>query len=218
LYIGVIGSGSTGIRVPLNASTIPTFARSRLVWYQGVDGNGDPATVYHMDVWDGSSWAVGATQYGTAMTGGTNRVGFGCTAQSLGRNKYFDDVMLWSGKAPDAISPGFIWASDESGRVKELHFISQTEVKTAILGDAGLATAKVAGHLWVEGTYLHYIDSTGDERRKEGTKEGATGKVAGHLSTEGAKLRYIDSSGDERYLPTPIAFNAKYLNEAAFNA
>lgn len=57
-----------------------------------------------------------------------------------------------------------------------------------------------AGHLWVEGTYLHYIDENGDERRQEGIKEGATGRATGQMWIESTKLRYIDASGDERYI------------------
>lgn len=53
------------------------------------------------------------------------------------------------------------------------------------------------GHIWIEGTKLHYIDAPGYERAFEGATTGITG-TAGHLWVEGTYLHYIDQNGDER--------------------
>ncbi len=74
------------------------------------------------------------------------------------------------------------------------------EQKTYLATDKSSAVG-APGHIWIEGTTLHWLDSTGVERSKIGTKYGATGVVSGHLWTEGASaIHYIDSAGDERYI------------------
>jgi hypothetical protein len=211
-YIGVTGSGSLGIRIPVNDPTQPNFTRNKVVWYQGVDGDGDPATVYRLDLWGGSSWSTGVTQYGTAMTGGTNRVGFGCTAQSLGRNKYFDDVMLWLGKAPDAISPYFVWGEGE-----KLDFIDHFGVKTRLDGEKEGFTGKQSYQLTVQGIKLAWIDINGDEHRATGEKTGFTSKSPYQIAVQGSKIGYIDEDGNQRHLPTSVLLNNKVFNEVAFN-
>ena len=60
--------------------------------------------------------------------------------------------------------------------------------------------ANTPGHMWIEGTKLHYIDADGDERAEEGTDTTANG-TAGYIWIEGDAIHYIDANGDERYLP-----------------
>lgn len=95
--------------------------------------------------------------------------------------------------------PGFIWASDESGEVEELHWTDQSGVERAVLGDDTDADGE-AGFLFVDDEYIYWLSSTGNVRRQKGFKEGATGKEAGHPWIEGADLHFIDESGDERML------------------
>ena len=90
---------------------------------------------------------------------------------------------------------GFIWVDNT-----KLHFISEAG-EGIILGTVTGDTS-VAGHLFVEGTNLHYIDANGNERYQAGYVGGASGATGAHLWIEGNKLRYINSSGNESQMGT----------------
>ncbi len=101
---------------------------------------------------------------------------------------------------------GHIWVEGNY-----LHFVHEKEEQTllgTLTGDTG-----VAGHLFSEGTALHYIDSSGRERSQGGydTSANATG---GTLWIEDRRLHYIDENGDERQLGSWVLGHSKLAVDA----
>lgn len=95
IWLGVSGPGSSYIaRIGIPSDTYE-FDWSGHVWYQGVNGNGDPATVMHTLGKDGAEEYIKSTAYFAPMTGSVNKIAIGSLVQSLGRAKFFDDVELW---------------------------------------------------------------------------------------------------------------------------
>lgn len=94
MYIGVTGPGSQGLRFSISKSWTQ-FKRNRIDWWQGYDGVGNPATLVSKYNWDGTKWLLTSTGTYAPMTGAVNRVGIGCTGQSLANDKYFDDTEIW---------------------------------------------------------------------------------------------------------------------------
>lgn len=92
-YIGVTGAGSTGIRVEL-ASPTTEWLHTRITWWQGFSAPGIPATIIERATQVNGLWVPDPWMYQPPMAGDVNRVGIGCTVQSLGRNHYFDDTEI----------------------------------------------------------------------------------------------------------------------------
>lgn len=88
VYIGVTGVGDVGIRLQLiHANKI--WYRTRFTWWQE---NGQ--TAVKKEIWDGSNWVEGDTDYYDPMTGDTNRVGIGSQPQSVGDLRWYDDTII----------------------------------------------------------------------------------------------------------------------------
>lgn len=92
-YIGVTAPGSVGIELNPNWQNY-VFIRSRFTWWQGLDTLGAPATVVYKEGWVAEAWVDQGTTYHPVMTGLVNRVGVGCTPQSLGYRRAFDDTII----------------------------------------------------------------------------------------------------------------------------
>lgn len=93
-YIGVTGPTSQGIRLSATSLTL-VWRRFRYDWWQGFDLTNEPATLIDAYNWDGSIWVYTSRRYEPPMTGNVNRVGVGCTTQSLGSAQWFDDTEIW---------------------------------------------------------------------------------------------------------------------------
>ena len=93
LYIGVTGPGSVGIELdPYVAPWV--FYNNRYTWWQGLDTLGAPATVVFKELQSAGVWIPQGTNYYPIMTGLVNRVGVGCTPQSSGYRRAFDDTII----------------------------------------------------------------------------------------------------------------------------
>lgn len=152
-------------------------------------------------------WDV-ATSGQASSAGGTGKSTAQMKTKSTFTDAGWDFVSIWSMGGEhndgypilDVFPPGvggFLWVEGEKLCYGTYSYPVPTkyQISGTTTGQTG-----TAGHLWIEGNYLHWIDQLGDERRSEGTAEGATGQTAGHTWVEGSKLRYIDSSGNERYI------------------
>lgn len=93
-------------------------------------------------------------------------------------------------------SAGFIWSEGD-----KLHFIS--EVREHQIKGTALATA-TAGHLFVEGSFLHYVDENGRERKQLGKDTGhnASAGSEGQIWIDDMWIYYVDSSLNVRKLGT----------------
>lgn len=93
------------------------------------------------------------------------------------------------------VGSGYIWTEGD-----KFHFTSDIR-EQEILG-VDTTTDATAGHLSVEGNYVHFISQNGDERRQMGKLTNRWGYVAGHIWIDDMWIYYIDSSGYERKLGT----------------
>ncbi|MBA7543510.1 hypothetical protein ES705_35841 [subsurface metagenome] len=92
-YIGITGVGDPGIR--LNVYFGPDWWRhTRVTWWQGLDGLGDPATVVLLEEEVDLVWIYGGIEFYPPMAGVTNRVGIGSTHQSIGYMRNYDDTII----------------------------------------------------------------------------------------------------------------------------
>lgn len=110
-------------------------------------------------------------------------------------------------------TPGFIWVDG-----RRFYFISEVH-KQHIKGRYASSGA-TAGHLFVEGRFLHYVDEDGYERRRMGIRGAGSGVDVSNgcpIWVEKARIHYIDASGYERFLPLTW-INTESFNEAVFNA
>lgn len=94
IYIGVTGPGNTGIPLVIQKIT-GDWWRTRIDWWQGFDELNNPATLVLKSDWVDGEWSAPSLYSYPPMTGAINRIGIGCTGQSLGNDKYFDDTEIW---------------------------------------------------------------------------------------------------------------------------
>lgn len=100
-------------------------------------------------------------------------------------------------------APGYVWTEGD-----KFHFIPEMLAtnragEQELLG-ADTTTDATAGHLFVEGDYLHFVSQNGDERRQLGkdTLANASAGSEGQMWLDDMWIFYVDSSLNVRKLGT----------------
>ena len=94
IYLGVTGPGATTAKIVIVSPTWD-WKYTRITWWQGENPPGTPKTIVERATFTAGDWVADPLMYFPPMSGAVNRVGIGCTPQSLGRVHYFDNTEIW---------------------------------------------------------------------------------------------------------------------------